>query len=49
MCRKTESIGTAILSFGAGLLLSVIFSSGVVAAIIGIVCVALGCLIARKK
>lgn len=49
MCRKTEMIGTSILCFGAGLLLSIIFSSGVVAAIVGIVCVAAGCLIAKKR
>ncbi|MCQ2418174.1 MAG: hypothetical protein MJ085_00170 [Clostridia bacterium] len=49
MCRKTEAIGTAIMSFGAGMLLSIIFSSGVIAAMIGIVCVAAGCLIAKKR
>lgn len=49
MCRKTEMIGTAIMTFGAGMLLSIIFSSGVIAAMIGIVCVAVGCLIAKKR
>lgn len=49
MCRKTEMIGTGILCFGAGLLLSILFSSGVAAALVGIVCVAGGCLIAKKR
>lgn len=49
MCKKTEMVGTGILCFGAGLLISILFSSGVAAALVGIACVAAGCLIAKKR
>lgn len=49
MCRKFEAVGTAVIAFGAGLLVSVLLCSGVWSAVCGIVAVVLGCLLARKR
>ena len=49
MCRKYEAVGTAIIAFGAGLLVSVLLRSGIWAAVCGIVAVVLGCLLAGKR
>ena len=49
MCRKNELLGSVIMALGAGLLLSLLFSSEFVLALIGIALTALGILLIRKK
>lgn len=49
MCKKNEAIGTALMALGAGLLLSVLFSSSVWTAVVGIGVVVLGFLLAKKR
>ncbi len=49
MCKKNEAIGTAFMALGAGMILSVLISSGVWTVVIGIVAVAVGCLLAKKR
>ncbi len=47
MCRKNELLGTAILAVGAGLLLSLLFSSEFAKAIVGVGLMLCGLLCAR--
>lgn len=49
MCRRNEAVGTALMAFGAGLLISVLFSSGIWTVLVGIGAIALGCLLARRR
>lgn len=49
MCKRTELIGTALIALGAGLLLSVLFPSGVWTAVVGIGVVIVGFLLAKKR
>ena len=49
MMRKNEWIGTLLIVFGAGFLLSAIISSLFWTVFSGIVFVVLGCLLAAKK
>lgn len=48
MCRKYEAIGTALIAFGAGALLSLLIQSTVWTAVMGVAAVAIGWLITRK-
>ena len=48
MCKKNELFGTAVMAIGAGLLLSILFSSGILTVLIGAGLIAVGCLLARK-
>lgn len=49
MCRRNEQIGTALIAFGAGLIVSVLLPSGVWAVLAGIGAVVLGFLLAKKR
>ena len=48
MCKKNEVIGTALMSCGAGLLLSLLFSSEFALALIGVGLLVVGLLCTRK-
>lgn len=48
MCKKNEWIGTILMALGAGLLISLLFSSEFVQAIIGILLLIAGLWWARK-
>lgn len=49
MCRKYEAIGIALITFGAGLLLSIVIASNVWTAVVGVASAVLGCLLTRKR
>lgn len=49
MCRKNELIGTALLACGAGLLLSLLFTSDFAMAIIGVGLLVCGLCCARRQ
>ncbi|MBQ7872256.1 MAG: hypothetical protein IJ357_08965 [Oscillospiraceae bacterium] len=48
MCKKNEWIGTLLMAVGAGLLISLLFSSEFIQAIIGILLLIVGLWWARK-
>lgn len=49
MCRKNELLGSALMALGAGLLLSLLFSSEVILAAVGIGLLLCGLLWAQKR
>lgn len=49
MCKKNELLGSALMAFGAGLLLSLLFSSEFVLALIGVGLIVSGLCLARKR
>lgn len=48
MCKKNELIGTAIMALGAGMLLSLLFSSDFALAVIGVGLLICGLCLAKK-
>lgn len=48
MCKKNEWIGTILMAVGAGILISLLFSSQFIQAIIGILLLIIGLWWARK-
>lgn len=48
MCKKNELIGSVLMAFGAGLLVSLLFSSSIVLALIGIALLLCGLCLAKK-
>ncbi len=48
MCRKNELLGSVIMALGAGLLLSLLFSSEFVLALIGIALLVIGLVCTRR-
>lgn len=48
MCRKNELLGSVMMAFGAGLLAALLIASDFVLAILGIVLLLGGLLIAKK-
>ena len=48
MCRKNELLGSVIMALGAGLLLSLLFSSEFVLALIGIALRVIGLVCTRR-
>lgn len=49
MCRKNELLGSILMALGAGLLLSLLFSSEVILAVLGIGLLLCGLLWAQKR
>mgnify|MGYP004471196057 CR=1 FL=1 len=48
MCKNTELIGSAVMACGAGLLLSLLFSSEFVLALLGIALLVAGLCLTRR-
>ena len=48
MCRKSDLLGTAIMALGAGLLVSLLFSSDFVLAIVGLALLLIGLCCTRR-
>lgn len=48
MCRKSELLGTAIMALGAGVLVSLLFSSDFVLAIVGLALLLIGLCCTRR-
>ncbi len=49
MCRKMELLGSVMMAFGAGLLLSLLFSSEFVLVVLGIALLVAGLCLARRR
>lgn len=49
MCRKMELLGSVMMTLGAGLLLSLLFSSEFVLVVLGIALLVAGLCLARRR
>ena len=49
MCRKNQLCGSALVAFGAGLLVGLLLNSGFVSFLIGVGIIGLGCWCMSKK
>lgn len=49
MCKKNELIGSVLMAFGAGLLISLLFSSEFITAILGVAFLVCGLFFSRRR